>query len=109
MGGIKDVQYADAHRSKTWRQSMLKRVQKSFELPEFMDTRNKAEFGRTPEFWFAPGGAGAKAHMDTHVQATISVQLAGSKRWRLRPLEARTAPFLAMIYKDGDVYEKSNS
>ena len=33
---------------------------------------------------------------DSHVQATLSVQISGTKRWRLMPLRRRTAPFLAM-------------
>uniref|UniRef100_A0A7S1LHZ8 Bifunctional lysine-specific demethylase and histidyl-hydroxylase n=1 Tax=Alexandrium catenella TaxID=2925 RepID=A0A7S1LHZ8_ALECA len=105
--GIKDVQYRDAHRSKTWKQAMLKKVQEHVKLPAFMDASNREEFETTPEFWFAAAGAGAKAHMDTHVQATISLQLAGTKRWRLGMMEPRRAPFLAMIYKDGDVYEEA--
>lgn len=103
--GIKDLQYEDAHRSKTWKKNMLKKVQESVRLPPFMDEENLGSFRRTPEFWFAVSGAGAKAHMDTHVQATISLQLAGTKRWRLRSLDKRRAPFLAMIYQDGDPYK----
>ena len=60
-----------------------------------MSKANKRDFYTTPEFWFsvrtsatrlvliaalqAPG-AGAKAHIDTHVQSTMSLQLSGSKR-----------------------------
>jgi len=86
---------------------MLKRVRKSFKLPHFMAAANIRFMHQTPEFWFGKPGAGAKAHMDNHIQATVSVQLAGTKRWRLRALEARRAPYLAMIYKDGDVYSRS--
>ncbi|CAL1155121.1 unnamed protein product [Cladocopium goreaui] len=43
--------------------------------------------------------------MDSHVQATLSVQISGTKRWRLMPLRQRQAPFLAMIYADGQPYE----
>ena len=39
---------------------------------------------------------------DSHVQATLSVQIAGTKRWRLMPLRRRRAPFLAM-YRGGSV------
>ena len=35
-------------------------------------------------------------HEDSHVQATLSVQISGTKRWRLMPLRRRKAPFLAM-------------
>jgi len=104
--GIKDVQYADAHRSKTWKKSMLKKVQEHVRLPHFMDPQNQRNFETTPEFWFAAGGAGAKAHMDTHVQATVSIQLAGTKRWRLSLMDNRTTAFLAMIYQDGDIYDR---
>lgn len=103
--GIKDVQYQDAARSPTWRKSMLKKVQQSFVLPPFMEKSNEMSFKTTPEFWFAVGGGGAKAHMDTHIQSTVTVQIAGTKRWRMAPMEARRAPYLAMIYKDGAVYK----
>merc|ERR1740123_2265361 len=52
-------------------------------------------------------GAGAKAHMDSHVQATLSLQIAGTKRWRLMPLRNRSAPFLGMQYQDGQPYENA--
>lgn len=106
--GIKDVQYDDAHRSPTWKSSMLRKVREHVRLPHFMASANLAGFNTTPEFWFAGAGAGAKAHMDSHVQATISLQLAGTKRWRLGIMQARRAPYLAMIYKDGEVYESSS-
>lgn len=105
--GIKDVQFADARRSKTWKRSMLKKVQEHVRLPRFMDGGNLRSFNDTPEFWFAGRGAGAKAHMDTHIQATMSIQLAGTKRWRLSMMGRRHAPFLTMIYKDGEVYERT--
>jgi len=100
--GIKDVQY---EQRPGWKVSMLKRVAENFKVPPFMDPRPTASsFSRTPEFWFGTGRAGAKAHMDSHVQATISVQLAGVKRWRLMPLRKRGAPFLGMLYSDGQPY-----
>lgn len=43
--------------------------------------------------------------MDTHIMTTISIQLAGTKRWRLGYMAPRQAPFLAMVYHDGDVYK----
>lgn len=104
--GIKDIQYSDANVPNTWKQSMLKKVQKHIAVPEFMDPLNHQSFQRTPEFWFAGGGAGAKAHMDSHKETTISIQLAGTKRWRLRMMEPRLAPYLAMLYQDGYVYKR---
>eukprot|EP00931_Biecheleriopsis_adriatica_P006720 TRINITY_DN108084_c0_g1_i1.p1 TRINITY_DN108084_c0_g1~~TRINITY_DN108084_c0_g1_i1.p1 ORF type:complete len:455 (+),score=78.03 TRINITY_DN108084_c0_g1_i1:80-1444(+) len=100
--GIKDVQY---ERRPGWKQSMLKRVAQSCKVPPFMDASTAGSFARTPEFWFGTGSAGAKAHMDSHVQATLSLQIAGTKRWRLMPLRKRRAPFLAMLYSDGQPYE----
>eukprot|EP00927_Polykrikos_kofoidii_P028133 TRINITY_DN24617_c0_g1_i1.p1 TRINITY_DN24617_c0_g1~~TRINITY_DN24617_c0_g1_i1.p1 ORF type:complete len:517 (+),score=68.06 TRINITY_DN24617_c0_g1_i1:105-1553(+) len=107
--GIKDVQYDDGWKSPTWKKSMLKRVQKSFKLPDFMAKSNERDFKTTPEFWMGTVGSGAKAHMDSHVQATVSVQLAGTKRWRLKTMGPRLAPYLASIYNDGDVYKESES
>jgi len=69
--GIKDVQYSDAQRSKTWKKAMLKKVQEHVKLPPFMDPGNLRHFHTSPEFWFAASGAGAKAHMDTHVQSML--------------------------------------
>ncbi|CAE7389712.1 hspbap1, partial [Symbiodinium natans] len=101
--GIKDVQF---ERRPGWTKAMLRRVAKSFKVPKFMHPKHTArDFGSTPEFWFGTGQAGAKAHMDSHVQATVSVQISGRKRWRLMPLRQRAAPFLAMIYSDGQPYE----
>ncbi|CAK9013894.1 unnamed protein product [Durusdinium trenchii] len=100
--GIKDVQF---ERRPGWTRKMLQRVAKSFQVPSFMDPTCQDDFASTPEFWFGSGSAGAKAHMDSHVQATLSVQIAGTKRWRLMPLRRRRAPFLAMIYSDGQPYE----
>jgi len=102
--GIKDIQYGEG--SRTWKKSMLKKVRKNLRLPPFMHIQNLGSFNRTPEFWFAGPGAGAKAHMDSHIQATISLQLAGTKRWRLAFMEPRKTAFLGMIFKDGDVYKR---
>ncbi|CAE7674607.1 unnamed protein product [Symbiodinium pilosum] len=100
---LTDVQFEDRP---GWTKAMLRRVAKSFKVPDFMHPERTArDFGATPEFWFGTGKAGAKAHMDSHVQATVSVQISGRKRWRLMPLRQRDAPFLAMIYSDGQPYE----
>lgn len=85
---------------------MLEKVRAHIRLPEFMHPSNLESMKSTPEFWFAGRGAGAKAHMDSHIQATMSLQLAGTKRWRLGLMEPRRAPFLSTIYSDGDVYNR---
>lgn len=103
--GIKDVQY---EMQAGWNKGMLKRLAKGFKVPSFMPKETHGSFYRTPEFWFGGmKGAGAKAHMDSHVQATLSLQIAGTKRWRLMPLRNRSAPFLGMQYQDGQPYENA--
>ncbi|CAE7866169.1 unnamed protein product, partial [Symbiodinium sp. KB8] len=54
-------------------------------LPRFMrqTQANTNEVLGSPEFWFAKLGAGAKAHMDSHCESTLTLQLAGRKQWRL--------------------------
>eukprot|EP00929_Paragymnodinium_shiwhaense_P007233 TRINITY_DN111166_c0_g1_i1.p1 TRINITY_DN111166_c0_g1~~TRINITY_DN111166_c0_g1_i1.p1 ORF type:complete len:465 (+),score=121.68 TRINITY_DN111166_c0_g1_i1:73-1467(+) len=103
--GIKDVQY---EQRKGWKKSMLKRIRNNYKVPHFMEPKVTADsFSRTPEFWFGVKTAGAQAHMDSHQQATVSLQISGRKRWRLMPLRKRSAPFLAMIYQDGMPYTNS--
>jgi len=103
--GIKDVQYNDGQQSRTWRKSMLEKVRKHTKVPTFMDPRNMRDLFTTPEFWFAQSGAGAKAHMDTHIQTTMSLQLASEKRWRLGFMPSRHLQHLSMLYTDGSVYK----
>jgi ribosomal protein L16 Arg81 hydroxylase len=44
--------------------------------------------------WLSPMGAGAKAHADEHCEATMSIQLSGTKRWRIgQPPPATPATF----------------
>jgi len=102
--GIKDVQYNDGNQSPTWRKSMLEKVRRHTTVPPFMDPRNKRDLFRTPEFWFAEHGAGAKAHVDTHVETTMSLQLASRKRWRIGYIPDRRKQHLSMLYHDGSVY-----
>lgn len=84
---------------------MLDKVRRHTTVPPFMDPRNKATLFRTPEFWFAENGAGAKAHVDTHVETTMSLQLASRKRWRIGYIPDRRLQHLSMLYHDGSVYE----
>mmetsp|Transcript_74959 Transcript_74959/g.171816 ORF Transcript_74959/g.171816 Transcript_74959/m.171816 type:complete len:452 (-) Transcript_74959:272-1627(-) len=102
--GIKDLSYGDPL-SKTWKKSMLTKIQNHTKVPTFMDPRNKKDFMGSPEFWFSSKNAGAKAHMDTHTQMTMSVQLSGRKRWRLGLIPPRTMPHLGLLFEDGSVYE----
>ena len=82
---------------------MLKKVQEKIWAPSFLgDVRR--ELQRTPEFWFSRPAAGAQAHMDSHVQTTISIQLDGRKVWRLGFMERRTTTVLGSAYGDGKRY-----
>ena len=60
----------------------------------------------SPEFWFSMPGAGAKAHMDMHCESTMSIQLDGTKRWRIG-LAAPTDKSLPVgTYGDGMAYTR---
>lgn len=54
-------------------------------LPKFFHAtdRNRETILNSPEFWFSKPGAGTLAHMDHRCEATVVVQLAGTKRFRL--------------------------
>jgi len=86
---------------------MLRKVQKFSKVPYFMDAHaNHEEVMGSPEFWFSRPGAGAKAHMDSHCESTMSLQLDGTKRWRIG-LAAPTDRFLRLgTYGDGQVYKQ---
>merc|ERR1711871_1273320 len=45
--------------------------------------RNTQRLNGTNEFWFSRSCAGAKAHVDEHVESTMSITLDGNKLWRL--------------------------
>ncbi|CAJ1389396.1 unnamed protein product [Effrenium voratum] len=68
------------------KKDLLKQMRKLMQpLPKFLhrSQANQQEILGSPEFWFAGPGAGAKAHMDSHCESTLTLQLAGRKRWRL--------------------------
>jgi len=84
---------------------MLQKVQQLTKMPYFMDVEsNKQEVMYSPEFWFSKPGAGAKAHMDAHCESTMSLQLSGSKKWRLGLPSATTRSVRNGMYGDGVVY-----
>lgn len=75
-----------------------------------MSDANLGMLQSTPEFWFLQAGAGthgAKAHVDSHSESTWSMQLCGTKRWRLSPIGQRNAPHVMKIYQDGQIYERA--
>ena len=85
---------------------MLRKVQQFSRIPYFMDKdRNMQEVLGSPEFWFSMPGAGAKAHMDAHCESTMSIQLDGTKRWRIG-LASTTDKFQPPgTYGDGQAYK----
>ena len=58
----------------------------------------------SPEVWIAKKGAGAQAHVDGHCESTITIQLAGTKRWRLSPMPAGQPLRPSNVYEDGGPY-----
>ena len=82
-----DVKDADARGEA----DLLREISARTKVPYFMSRHNAHEMKTSPEFWFSAPGAGAKVHMDSHCQATMSVQLSGTKRWRLGPIPEAVA------------------
>lgn len=114
--GIKEAIYqspedlaADPLSSVTWSRKVLEKVQSHTIVPPFMDPENSEILNSTPEFWFSAGskGGGAKAHVDTHTESTMSLQLSGRKRWRLAPIARRAVPHVMKLYTDGKIYERT--
>jgi len=58
------------------------------------------------ELWFAMAGGGAMAHADSYCDMTVSLQLKGSKRWRLMMLPPLNSANDLFNTHDGFVYEK---
>lgn len=114
--GLKDVLHDpgdvahDPLFSQTWSRQVLELVQEHTATPSFMSDANLGMLQSTPEFWFLQAGAGthgAKAHVDSHSESTWSMQLCGTKRWRLSPIGQRNAPHVMKIYQDGQIYERA--
>ena len=68
----------------------LDRVRRATVRPYFMAADNDEQLMHSPEVWLARKGAGAKAHADGHCESTITIQLSGTKRWRLAPMFPKT-------------------
>jgi hypothetical protein len=75
----------------------------------FLSKRNRWWRDNTPELWVTPPAAGAKSHMDSHVQMTTVTQLAGRRRWRLSTPPPPAGPSgisrLTPQYMDKDNFE----
>jgi len=87
---------------------MLHKVRQFVTFPYFMDEqRNFQEVMGSPEFWFSMPGAGAKAHMDAHCESTMTLQLDGSKRWRIALASQTNRSQRLGTYGDGAVYRRA--
>lgn len=87
--GIKEAGYAESGERYVvppTEAHYLREVQRASRLPYFLGESNRAEFLSTPEVWLSRTGAGAQAHADVHCGSTVSLQIAGEKRWRLGPM-----------------------
>mmetsp|Transcript_39888 Transcript_39888/g.124403 ORF Transcript_39888/g.124403 Transcript_39888/m.124403 type:complete len:398 (-) Transcript_39888:88-1281(-) len=115
--GIKDIQFADAESPPSWTTEMLEKIREHTHLPVYMDYRNIWRTNHeglseleslhvSPELWLSPPGAGAQAHMDSHVSSTLSLQLSGRKRWRLSQPPERTSVAQSPEFGDGEVYRR---
>jgi hypothetical protein len=85
-------------------QALLDRLEKFVKVPLFMDPANRPMMARTPEYWFAPADAGAMAHMDPHCMATMSVQLSGSKQWRVGPVPSTHPKTVKVIWLELELF-----
>ena len=88
--GIKEAGYAESDERRLVvppsEARYLREVQRASRLPYFLGEADRAEFLATPEVWLSRTGAGAQAHADAHCGSTVSLQVAGEKRWRLGPM-----------------------
>ena len=93
---VKDQEALDTKRS----------VQQLWRPPYFLtrSSLNNWEALETFEFWFALAGGGTMAHADAYCEMTLSVQLRGSKRWRLMMLPAIDNKTEAFDTHDGNIY-----
>jgi len=104
--GIKNAGEKD---NPTWTPEVLAEVNKNVVVPEFMDPVNKDSMSKTPEFWFSFGahGGGAKAHVDQHTMSTLSMQLSGTKKWKISPVAKRNQLHVMKLYTDGLVNNRA--
>jgi hypothetical protein len=71
----------------------------------FLSATNRRLKKAMSELWFSPPQAGAKAHMDGHIQATVATQLVGSRRWRLGSIPKPAFSRLLPSFLDSNVFQ----
>lgn len=70
----------------------------------FLSRKNLFWKRNAVELWFSPPSAGAKYHIDGHVQMTAVSQLTGTRRWRLAAVPPEP-PALVPNHLDSSEYE----
>jgi len=70
----------------------------------FMSVQNRWWKKNAVELWFSPPSAGAKSHIDGHVQATVVTQLVGTRRWRLALIPGNEVPTLIPNHLDSNKF-----
>eukprot|EP00927_Polykrikos_kofoidii_P032091 TRINITY_DN27436_c0_g1_i1.p1 TRINITY_DN27436_c0_g1~~TRINITY_DN27436_c0_g1_i1.p1 ORF type:complete len:516 (-),score=73.91 TRINITY_DN27436_c0_g1_i1:76-1623(-) len=79
-----------------------------FHVPYFLrnSTLNANEARDSFEFWFVLENGGSQAHADSYCETTLSLQLRGTKTWRLGAFPNITNAFQPFQFFDGQIYRK---
>jgi hypothetical protein len=86
-----------------------KDIQEMFPVPYFLNSSalNYYEAKDSFEFWFVLENGGSQAHADAYCETTISMQLRGSKTWRLGAFPNITNAFQPYAFHDAEIYKHS--
>jgi len=84
-----------------------KDLQEIFPVPYFLNesTLNFNEARDSFEFWYVLENGGSQAHADAYCETTISMQLRGSKTWRLGAFPNITNAFQPFSFGDAEIYK----
>ena len=87
-------------------QELQDSVREHWRPPYYMDSAQSQSYAMTSfEMWFAPVGAGTFAHSDRYCETHASMQLKGSKTWRIMNPGPRVDTYKDRIrYGDGEIY-----
>ncbi|CAK0883059.1 unnamed protein product [Prorocentrum cordatum] len=85
-------------------------IQRMFPVPYFLNSSalNYNEVKDSFEFWFVLENGGSQAHADAYCETTISMQLRGSKKWRLGAFPNITNAFQPYGFHDSEIYRHSS-
>eukprot|EP00929_Paragymnodinium_shiwhaense_P015788 TRINITY_DN123898_c0_g1_i1.p1 TRINITY_DN123898_c0_g1~~TRINITY_DN123898_c0_g1_i1.p1 ORF type:complete len:400 (-),score=93.44 TRINITY_DN123898_c0_g1_i1:543-1742(-) len=98
---------SDPDSSKTWDERRLRHVAGllSAKAPEFL-VDSLPSMKASPEVWISGPKTGAKPHADGHAESTLSIQLAGRKRWRIAAPPERHGAHVMRLFGDGAVSKR---